>query len=251
MARTPTVAFLIIGNEILSGRTRDANLPVLAEALNQAGGRLAEVRIIPDEPPVIIATLRALMEAHDHVVTSGGIGPTHDDMTTDAVAAALDLSVIVEPEAARRLRAYYPPEKLNDARMRMARVPQGATLIDNPVSAAPGYSIRNVHVMAGVPSVFRAMVAQVAPILGGGPPTVSRTVSGFAPEGDLAAALETIQAPHATITVGSYPFLRDGRVGTAVVVRGSADEAEALDQAVAAVHEAFKALGVDATEPAS
>ena len=194
--KRPTAAMLVIGDEILSGRTRDANMHHLAGVLTEAGITLAEVRIVPDEHAVIVDALNALRAAHDTVFTSGGIGPTHDDITADAVAAAFGVSVDVRDDARSLLAAHYEAtgRELNEARLRMARIPDGATLIDNPVSVAPGVSLGNVHVMAGVPSVFQAMVASVMPSLKGGPPLLSRSLRVPRGEGDIAGPLGEIAA---------------------------------------------------------
>ena len=157
--RMVTAALLIIGNEILSGRTQDANLAFLAQELNEAGIQVREVRVVPDEETEIVAAVNALRAKFDHLFTTGGIGPTHDDITSACVAKAVGRPLIRHPEAERRLLAYYPPEKVNPARMKMADTPEGAELIDNPVSVAPGFTIENVHVLPGVPSILQAMFA--------------------------------------------------------------------------------------------
>ena len=174
----PTAAMLVIGDEILSGRTRDANMHHLAQELTKVGINLREVRIVSDDHDAIVAALNDLRAAHDTVITSGGIGPTHDDITADCVAAAFGVHIDVRDDAAALLQAHYNSRgmEFNDARKRMARIPDGATLIENPVSIAPGFTIGNVHVMAGVPSVFQAMVASVIPTLTGGAPILSQTL---------------------------------------------------------------------------
>lgn len=215
-----TAAILVIGNEILTGRTRDANLPFLAAELNRLGVRVREGRILPDEIDTIVEALNACRARYDHVFTTGGIGPTHDDVTAEAVARAFGVRLVRHPEAERRLRAWYPPEKINEARLKMADVPEGAELIDNPVSVAPGFRIGNVFVLAGIPEVARAMFETIRPQLEGGPPLLSRTLRVLAPEGDVAAPLAEVQARHAAVEIGSYPFYRFGQVGTHLVVRG-------------------------------
>ncbi|WP_308916148.1 competence/damage-inducible protein A [Jannaschia sp. LMIT008] len=241
-APRPTAAMLVVGDEILSGRTRDANMHHLANRLTEAGIDLAEVRVVRDDPDAIVAALRALSEAWDTVFTSGGIGPTHDDITADAVGAAFGAAVDVRDDARALLAAHYAPRgiELNEARLRMARIPEGATLIDNPVSAAPGFTIRNVHVMAGVPKIFAAMVESVIPTLTGGAPLLSDSIRVHRGEGDVAGPLGEVVAAHPDCRFGSYPFAdRDGSFGANVVVRGT--DRAALDRAVAALRDAFGA----------
>jgi molybdenum cofactor synthesis domain-containing protein len=223
----PTAAMLVIGDEILSGRTRDANMHHLAGRLTEIGIDLREVRIVSDHAPAIIAAVQALSAAFEHVFTSGGIGPTHDDITADCIAAAFNDTIGVRDDARALLQAHYDKsgQHLNEARLRMARIPASAILIDNPVSAAPGFSIGNVHVMAGVPAVFQAMVASVLPTLTGGAPLVSRTLEVIRGEGDIAGPLGDFAAHHPGLSVGSYPFQRNGIYGANLVIRG-ADQAE-------------------------
>ncbi|MGD9507113.1 MAG: competence/damage-inducible protein A [Geminicoccaceae bacterium] len=237
--RTVTAALIIIGNEILSGRTQDANLTFLAQALNEIGIQIREVRIVPDAEADIVEAVNALRARFDHVFTTGGIGPTHDDITSASVAKALGLPCGRHPEAERRLLAYYPPEKINPARMKMAETPEGAELIDNPVSVAPGFTVENVHVLPGVPSILQAMFAGLKSRLAGGAVVRSRTITVVAPEGDMARALAEIQAAHPTVEIGSYPFMRQGSFGTSLVLR-SVDEnaiASAADAILADVRE--------------
>lgn len=219
----PTAAMLVIGDEILSGRTRDANMHHLAGQLTQAGIDLKEVRIVSDDRAAIIDAVRALSGAYDSVFTSGGIGPTHDDITADCIAAAFEVHIDVRDDARAILAAHYAKSgsELNTARLRMARIPDGAGLIDNPVSAAPGFSIENVHVMAGVPSVFQAMVASVLPTLTGGAPLISKTMRIDRGEGDIAGPLGELAAAYPDLSIGSYPFQKDGKYGTNIVIRGS------------------------------
>jgi len=219
----PTAAMLVIGDEILSGRTRDANMHHLAQELTKLGIDLHEVRIVSDDHDRIVAALNDLRSAHDTVITSGGIGPTHDDITADAVAAAFDVPIDVRDDARAILQAHYDRQgsELNTARLRMARIPDGASLIDNPVSAAPGFSIGNVHVMAGVPMVFQAMVASVLPTLTGGAPLLSQTLRVDRGEGDIAGPLSRIAEAFADLSFGSYPFQKDGAYGANIVVRGT------------------------------
>lgn len=223
----PTAAMLVIGDEILSGRTRDSNLNHLAKELTLRGIDLCEARVVADDHDAIVAAVRALSAAHDHMFTSGGIGPTHDDITAPAVAAAFGLEAGVRDDARAILAAHYEARgvELNAARLRMARIPEGATLIDNPVSAAPGFSLENVHVMAGVPRIFEAMLAGLLPRIPGGKPVLSQSLRIERGEGDVAEALSALAAAHPGLAIGSYPFTENGVSGTNIVVRG-ADGAE-------------------------
>ena len=218
----PSAAMLVIGDEILSGRTRDANMHYLAGELTRTGIDLREVRVISDDPDAIVAGVQALSAAYDVVFTSGGIGPTHDDITAENVARAFDRPISVRDDARAILTAHYAAreQELNEARLRMARIPEGATLIDNPISAAPGFTIENVHVMAGVPSIFQAMLASVLPTITGGAPGLSQTLEVRRGEGDIAGPLTDLAARYPDLTFGSYPFMRDGCHGANVVVRG-------------------------------
>lgn len=218
----PTAAMLVIGDEILSGRTRDANMHHLAGQLTEAGITLAEVRVVSDDHDAIVRALNDLRDTWDTVFTSGGIGPTHDDITADAVADAFDVHIDVRDDARALLAAHYvrTGAELNAARLRMARIPEGATLIENPVSIAPGFSIGNVHVMAGVPSVFQAMVATVLPTLTGGEPMLSTSTRIDRGEGDIAGPLGILAQDYADLSVGSYPFQKDGKFGSNIVIRG-------------------------------
>ncbi|MEO9865845.1 MAG: molybdopterin-binding protein [Yoonia sp.] len=237
----PTAAMLVIGDEILSGRTRDANMHYLAGQLTEAGIDLKEVRVVSDDAPAIVAAVKALSAAYDTVFTSGGIGPTHDDITADCIAAAFDDHIDVRDDARALLQAHYvrSGQELNNARLRMARIPDSATLIDNPVSTAPGFTVQNVHVMAGVPSVFQAMVASVLPTLTGGAPLLSRTLRVDRGEGDIAGPLGQFAQTYVDLSVGSYPFQKDGKYGSNVVVRGA--DAARLDGAMAELAKIFPA----------
>ncbi|MFP4044401.1 MAG: competence/damage-inducible protein A [Rhodosalinus sp.] len=219
----PTAAMLVIGDEILSGRTRDSNMHHLAGELTRVGSDLREVRVVPDDRAAIIAAVQALAERWDYLFTSGGIGPTHDDITAEAVAAAFGLPIGVRADARAVLQAHYDAQglELNEARLRMARIPEGATLIENPISAAPGFTLRNVHVMAGVPTIFEAMVASVLATLVGGAPLLSQTITVQRGEGDVAPILSEVAEAFPDLSVGSYPFLRGGVHGVNVVVRGT------------------------------
>ncbi len=219
--KTYTAALLIVGNEILSGRTTDANLPYLAKRLNELGIRLREVRVVADVEAEIVKGVNELRGAYDYVFTTGGIGPTHDDITSGCVAKAFGTVLERNPEAVRRLEAHYKPGMLNEARLRMAEVPVGAQLIDNPVSTAPGFRLGNVFVMAGVPRIMQAMFEGIAPTLTGGKPVLSRSVSCTLGEGALAKGLGEIQARHADIDIGSYPYYRVGGFGVSLVARGT------------------------------
>ncbi|MCA1940052.1 MAG: competence/damage-inducible protein A [Caenispirillum bisanense] len=243
-AASPTVvtaALLVIGNEVLSGRTRDANVQAFATVLGARGVRLREVRMVADDADAIVAAVNALRARYAYVFTTGGIGPTHDDITTDCVAAAFGLEVVVDPEAERRLREHYGPEGLNAARLRMARIPVGAELIDNPVSHAPGFRVENVYVMAGVPRIAAAMLDSVKHGLAGGAPVHSLAVTAYIREGDIAEGLGAVQEAFPTVEIGSYPFVRGTRIGTSIVCR-SPDPAAAAS-AVARVSALMTALG--------
>lgn len=235
----PTAAMLVIGDEILSGRTRDANMHFLAQELTKVGIDLCEVRIVSDKRDAIVSALNALRSAFDTVITSGGIGPTHDDITADCVAAAFGVPIDVRDDARALLQAHYDRRgmEFNDARKRMARIPDGAALIDNPVSIAPGFTIGNVHVMAGVPSVFQAMVASVLPTLTGGAPMLSQTLRIDRGEGDIAGPLSAIAEAFPDLSIGSYPFQQNGAYGSNVVVRGT--DGARVDAAMARLAEVF------------
>ncbi|SMO92606.1 competence/damage-inducible protein A [Ruegeria faecimaris] len=221
--QNPTAAMLVIGDEILSGRTRDANMHYLAQELTKQGIDLKEVRVVSDDAATIEAAVQALSAKFDHVFTSGGIGPTHDDITADCIARAFGAHIDIRDDARALLEAHYEKSglELNAARLRMARIPDGATLIDNPVSTAPGFTIGNVHVMAGVPSVFQAMVASVLPGLTGGVPLLSQTLRVDRGEGDIAAPLAALAADFQDLSIGCYPFQINGVFGANVVIRGT------------------------------
>jgi molybdenum cofactor synthesis domain-containing protein len=222
----PTAAMLVIGDEILSGRTRDANMYFLANALTDIGIDLKEVRVVSDDKDAIVSAIKDLSATFDTVVTSGGIGPTHDDITADCVAEAFDVPIDVRQDAYDLMAAHYATQgsEFTPTRMRMARIPDTASLIENPVSIAPGFKIGNVHVMAGVPKIFEAMVASVLPTLQGGSPLVSQTYLINRGEGAVANPLRTLAETYSDLALGSYPFQKDGGFGTNIVIRG-ADEA--------------------------
>ena len=219
----PTAAMLVIGDEILSGRTRDGNTHYLAGQLTQIGIRLMEVRVVADEAEAIIEAVNALRVRWDTVFTSGGIGPTHDDITAEAIAAAFGVGISQRADALALLQAHYDRSGLefNEARRRMARIPDGAALIDNPVSIAPGFTIGNVHVMAGVPNIFAAMVASVLPTLTGGAPLLSQSLRVNRGEGEIAGPFGVLAAEFPDLSMGSYPFTQNGAFGTNLVIRGS------------------------------
>ena len=232
---TVTAAMLAIGDELLSGRTKDKNIGHLADMLTLSGIDLKEVRIVGDEQSEIVAALNALRARYDYVFTSGGIGPTHDDITADAVGAAFGLPVIHEDKAMQLLAAMYQRRgiEFNESRQRMARMPEGSRHIDNPVSTAPGFNIGNVYVMAGVPNIFQAMLDNVLPELRTGMKMLSRTVKCPFGEGDIGAPLGAVQKAHPDTVIGSYPKF-DGQVFSTDLVIRARNEA-ALDAAEIAV----------------
>ena len=244
----PTAAMIVIGDEILSGRTRDSNLNHLAKALTQHGVELCEARVISDDRAAIVTAVRDLSARFDHVFTSGGIGPTHDDITADCVAEALGIGIDVREDARVILEQYYG-DTLNAARLRMARIPEGATLIDNPLSRAPGFTIANVHVMAGVPSIFREMLAGLRPALKGGAAMRAHAFRVGAPEGDIADLLRFVAADHAEVAIGCYPFYRDG-LGCTVILRST--DAQRLAAASGALRRLLRDVtdAVEETPPA-
>jgi molybdenum cofactor synthesis domain-containing protein len=219
-ARIVTACALIIGNEILSGRTQDANLAFLAQGLNDAGVRLREARVIPDDHGVVVATVNEVRHAFDYVFTTGGIGPTHDDITAQCVADAFGVPLLVHPDARRLLETHYPPGQLNEARLRMAMVPEGAALLPNPISRAPGFRIGNVFVLPGVPSIMQGIFEQLKHRLAGGDKLLSRSVSCQLAEGTLAEDLGHMQQRYPDVEIGSYPYFRRGDFGVTLVLRG-------------------------------
>ena len=225
-SKTWTAALVVIGDEILSGRTQDRNVGQVATWLNDHGIRLAEVRIIPDNLERIGETINALRFQHDYLFTTGGIGPTHDDITVDAIAAAFGVPVIVHPDARRILEDYYRgrPGGLTDARLRMARTPDGAELLLNPSSGAPGVKMGNVYILAGVPHIAASMLEALTGKLEGGRPIVSVTVGARAPESDVADLLRETEEAHPGVAIGSYPFFKDGKYGANFVIRSDDGE---------------------------
>ena len=243
----PTAAMLVIGDEILSGRTREANAHHLAGVMTELGIRLIEIRVVADDRTAIIEAVNALRQRADTVFTSGGIGPTHDDITADCVAEAFGVPIGVRDDARAILEAYYQStgRELNEARLRMARIPEGATLIANPLSHAPGFTLGNVHVMAGIPAIFEVMLEGLKPRLIGGAPVLSHSFRVEVPEGDLAAPLGELAAAHPKVSMGSYPFYVNG-VGSTLILR-SQDRA-ALARAADALRAVLTDMGAKATE---
>jgi molybdenum cofactor synthesis domain-containing protein len=221
-----TAGLVVIGDEILSGRTQDKNVAQVASWLNEQGVRLIEVRVVPDDEAKIAEAVNALRATNDYLFTTGGIGPTHDDITVDSIAAAFGVPVIVHPEARRILEDYYANRGsgLTEARLRMARVPEGAELIANPTSGAPGVRMGNVYILAGVPHIAASMLEALSGKLEGGRPMVSVTVGARAAESDVADLLRETEAAHAGVAIGSYPFFKDGRYGANFVVRSDDEE---------------------------
>ena len=246
MSKIWTAALVVVGDEILSGRTHDRNIAQVASWLQVQGIRLAEVRVVPDVEERIAEAVNALRAAHDYLFTTGGIGPTHDDITVDAVARALGLAVVIHPEARRILEEYYSTRGgLNEARLRMARVPEGADLIENRMSGAPGIRIGNVHMMAGVPHIAAQMLDALTGTLEGGAPLLTETIGCWVPESEVAMILREVERAHANCSIGSYPFFRDGRVGANFVIR-STDPAD-LKSCADTLSEALGEAGHDFT----
>lgn len=243
--RVVTAALLIIGNEILSGRTQDANLAHFAKTLGARGIVIKEARVVADEPQAIIKAVNALRKTYDLVFTTGGIGPTHDDITAECIAQAFGVPLVEDQEALSILRGYYGAA-LNEARRRMARIPQGASLIRNPVSGAPGFFLENVYVMAGVPSINRAMLNEVIDTLPGGTPRLESVVSGAVPEGAIADGLRAVAGRYPSVEIGSYPNYAHGRFGTSVVLKST--DGSALAEAKRAVVTLIRAAGVEPEE---
>ncbi len=243
IAEDPTAALLVIGNEILSGRTQDVNVNAVAAKLGEIGIPLKEARVVADIEREIVAALNDLRRQYTYVLTTGGIGPTHDDITVDAVAAAFGVSVIESAEARAMLAAHFGETGLTPARLRMARIPQGATLIDNPVSFAPGIAIENVYVMAGVPAIMQGMLDGVALTLRHGPKVHSITISGLIAESVLAEDLRALAARHASVDIGSYPWMREGTFGTALVARGT--DGDAVQSAAAELKTLMTSKGAE------
>ena len=223
-----TAAVLIIGNEILSGRTQDSNLNFIGQRLEKLGIILSEARVIPDDTNTIANVVKLYSDSFDYVFTTGGIGPTHDDITTASVAKAFNQKLIRHPDAVSMMDDYYEPGQLTDARLKMADVPENAILIKNPVSGAPGYQIENVFVLAGVPNIMQAMFDELEERLISGPPILSASVSTNLGESQLSVGLEAIQLECITVSIGSYPYFKAGKLGVNIVLR-SIDKTELIE----------------------
>jgi molybdenum cofactor synthesis domain-containing protein len=243
-----TAAVLVIGDEILSGRTRDSNLAMIGEKLGDLGIEIVEARVVRDIESHIVEAVNALRARYDYVFTTGGIGPTHDDITADCIAAAFGVPIGLNPEAFALLETHYPSGDFTPSRQRMARTPEGASLIANPVSTAPGFQVENVFVLAGIPLVAKAMMEGLEDRLSGGEPLKSRTLVVGIGESKVAEALGAIQARYPQVRMGSYPFYKDGGFGTKLVLRAR-DHAD-LDAAFEEVREAVRALGIEPVEEA-
>jgi len=243
-----TAALVVIGDEILSGRTQDKNVAQLATWLNDQGIRLAEVRVVPDDQGRIVEAVNALRARHDYLFTTGGIGPTHDDITVDAIAAAFDVPVVIHPEARAILEGYYRDRAggLNAARLRMARVPEGAELLRNPSSGAPGVKIGNVYILAGVPHIAASMLEALTGTLEGGRPVVSVVVGTRAAESEVAELLRETEAGHPGVTIGSYPFFKDGGYGANFVIRS--DDGDLARQCGETLAEHLRDAGYETVE---
>ena len=241
-----TAALVIIGDEVLSGRTQDINVQYLATRLTELGIRMAEVRIVPDSEDAVIEAVNALRARVTYLFTTGGIGPTHDDITTACVSKAFGLKKILNAEAVALMEPRYEPGQFTEARKKMCETPEGAALIENPVSVAPGYIVENVHVMAGIPRIMQAMFESIAPSLAGGAPMLSRSLTCYIPEGAIATGLSAIQDAHPACQIGSYPFKRDKRYGATLVVR--ATDRAAMDAALDEIRALAMELGSEAIE---
>ena len=240
--RIYTAGLVVIGDEILSGRTHDKNIAQVASWLQVQGIRLSEVRVVPDVVERIVEAVNALRESYDYLFTTGGIGPTHDDITVDAVSEALGVPVIVHPEAHAILERYYADKGgLNEGRLRMARTPEGAELIPNRMSGAPGIRIGNVHLMAGVPHITAGMLDALTGSLEGGAPLIAETVGGFIPESEVSALLRDVEKAHENCQIGSYPFFKEGKVGANFVIRST--DRDELDACMAALCEGLAQAG--------
>ena len=241
MPQPVTACVLIIGNEILSGRTQDINLNHIAKTVGGWGIRVLESRIVPDVREVIVAHVNACRGEFDYVFTTGGIGPTHDDITAECIAAAFDVDLEIHPDIAERIQARPAPADVMASRMLMARVPAGARLIDNPTGGPQGFAIDNVYVMAGIPAVMQAMLSTLAGKLRSGPVVRSRGVRAYLGESQIAAALGDIQSANPEVDIGSYPFFRDNRYGTTLVIRGT--DTAALERVARDIMSAVVAAG--------
>jgi molybdenum cofactor synthesis domain-containing protein len=240
-AKVVTAAVLVIGNEVLSGRTQDLNLQFLANRLDELGVRLREARVIADEEAAIVAAVNECRRRFDYVFTTGGIGPTHDDITAASVAKAFGVAYGRNPEAEAILKRHYRPEDLTEGRLRMADMPAGVKLIENPVSRAPGFQIENVFVLPGVPRIMQAMFEGLRNRLVGGAPLLSRTVTSNVLEGVIAKPLAELQGRYPEVEIGSYPFFRHGKLGSSLVLR--ATDAQRLEAAAAELLALVRSLG--------
>lgn len=248
MKNVTTACLLIIGNEILSGRTQDTNLAYLSNSLNELGVRMVHARVIPDIEDIIISTVNECRAQYDNVFTTGGIGPTHDDITADCIAAAFDTELELHPEVVELIKRREAPPEVMESRLRMARIPKGATLVENPTGGPPGFQIENVYVMAGVPMVMQAMVGTLTKErLGGTDPVRSRSIGAYLGESTVANDLSAIQDEHPDVDIGSYPFFREDGYGTNLVIRGT-DEAE-LDVILEKVRQLVVNFGAEPFDP--
>jgi len=239
--RIVNAAVIIIGNEILSGRTQDTNLREIALSLGRWGIRVAEARVIPDVEQTIVSVVNELRAKYSYVLTTGGIGPTHDDITAECIAKAFGVRLVEHPAIAAIIRQREAPPEVMTSRLRMALVPEGADLIENSTGGPPGFFIGNVYVMAGIPAVMRAMLASLESKLAGGDVVQSRSVTVYLGESALAAPMRTLQASYTDVDIGSYPFNRDGRYGTTLVARGT--DAKRLDEVIARLSDIIRAAG--------
>lgn len=247
-SRIVTAAVLLIGDEILSGRTKDANLAFISTYLNEIGVQVKEARVVSDERDRIADAVNALRAAYDYVFTTGGIGPTHDDITADSVAHAFGVPIGPHPEAMAILTQHYIDTggEFTEARQRMARIPEGASLIENPISKAPGFQLENVFVMAGIPMIVQVMMDNVGPRLDGGASMITRTIDCHVGEGTIAVDLSAIQERFPSVGIGSYPFFREKQYGTSLVLRSV--DSTLLEEAVQATLDMVRKIGGDPVE---
>jgi len=239
--KTTTACLIVIGNEILSGRTQDANLSYLANWLNERGVRLTEARVIPDIEDTIVTAVNECRKAFDYVFTTGGIGPTHDDITAASIAKAFGRPLVRREEAVELMRKFYGDDNLTEARLRMAHTPEGAEFIENPISRAPGFKVENVFVMAGVPLNMQSMLESVAHLISGGDPVRSRAVWSHTPESAVAQGIADVQNRHEDVDIGSYPFYREGRTGTTLIARST--RTATLDKVQEELMEVIRSVG--------
>jgi molybdenum cofactor synthesis domain-containing protein len=240
-SKVVTACLVVIGNEILSGRTQDANLAYIAKWLNERGVRLMEARVIPDIEATIVTTVNECRAKFDYVFTTGGIGPTHDDITAASIAKAFGVPLVRRDEAVELMRKFYGDANLSEARLRMAHTPEGAEFIENPISRAPGFRVENVFVMAGVPLIMQGMLESISHIIVGGEPVRSCAVWAHTPESIVAKGIAEIQNRYDGVDIGSYPFYRDGRTGTTLIARST--DTETLEKVQAELIEVIRAAG--------